>query len=74
MKRSSGTERLGLIRGAPPAVHHVEIVVRGRGQRWGWKLTVGGGLTARCLYVHQTEAAALLDAERCGLALQAVER
>lgn len=68
------TERRGLIRGAPPVVRHVEIVIQGCGGRFGWELTAGNGLTARCLYVHHTEAAALVDAERCGLALQAVER
>lgn len=73
-KYARHSERRGLIEGSPPAVKHVEIIIQGRNGRWGWELTAGGGLTARCLYVHQSEAAALLDAERCGLALQVVER
>ena len=74
VKRSAHTERVGLIRGAPPAVRDVQIQIQGRDGRWGWEIICGNGLTARCLYMHQTEAAAMIDAERCGLALQAVER
>lgn len=77
-QRSTCTERRGLIKPEPEDGRRVEIVVRGRlgsmGDRWGWELTAGNGLSAHCAYTHTTEQAALRDAERVGLVLLGLER
>lgn len=76
--KKTHTERRGLIKSTQHG-RDVEIVIKGRlggfgGSRWGWELTAGNGLAATCMFVHQTEAAALLDAERVGEALLGLER